>query len=116
MRARTRRAPRRRRPMSEVRPAPPRGRAPGATAPLLQVRGLNVAYGDVQVLWDVDLEIYAGEIVALVGANGAGKSTLLSTLSGLLRPRGGDILLAGRPLAGRPTHEVVSAGLVQVPE
>ena len=84
-------------------PAPPgRRRAPGAAAPLLQVRQLNVAYGDVQVLWDVHLDVYPGEIVALVGANGAGKSTLLATLSGLLAPRSGEILLSGQPIAGRP--------------
>ena len=98
-------------------PAPPgRRRAPGAAAPLLQVRQLNVAYGDVQVLWDVHLDVYPGEIVALVGANGAGKSTLLATLSGLLAPRSGEILLSGQPIAGRPAHELVAAGLAHVPE
>ena len=57
--------------------------------PLLSVREINVAYGEVQVLWDVSLDVFSGEIVALVGANGAGKSTLLSTISGLLKPRSG---------------------------
>ena len=97
-------------------PALGRRRAPGADAPLLQVRGLNVAYGDVQVLWDVDLDVYPGEVVALVGANGAGKSTLLSTLSGLLHPLSGSVALGGRPVAGSPAHALVQAGLVQVPE
>jgi branched-chain amino acid transport system ATP-binding protein len=75
-----------------------------------------VAYGDVQVLWDIDLDIYEGEIVALVGANGAGKTTLLSSLSGLLMPLSGDITLGNRPIAGLPAHEIVAAGIVQVPE
>lgn len=90
--------------------------APAGTAPLLQVRGLHAAYGDVQVLWDIELDIYPGEIVALVGANGAGKSTLLTTLSGLLRPTAGTIQLAGHALIGAPAHAVVAAGLVHVPE
>jgi len=93
-----------------------RRRAPGVAPPLLQVRKLNVAYGDVQVLWDVDLDIYPGEIVALVGANGAGKSTLLATLSGLLVPRSGEITMDGKPIAGRPAHMVVAAGIAHVPE
>lgn len=85
-------------------------------APLLRVRNLNVAYGDVQVLWDLGLDIYEGEIVALVGANGAGKTTLLSTLSGLLTPMSGDASLRGKEIAGLPAHEIVAAGMVQVPE
>src|SRR5690348_16114540 len=93
-----------------------RQRAPGGAEPLLRVRNLNVAYGDVQVLWDVDLEVYDGEIVALVGANGAGKSTLLSTLSGLLRPLSGAVELQDQPLAGWPAHRVVAHGVVHVPE
>jgi branched-chain amino acid transport system ATP-binding protein len=93
-----------------------RRRAPGGAAPLLQVRKLNVAYGDVQVLWDVDLEVYPGEIVALVGANGAGKSTLLATISGLLIPRSGEIRMQDKPIAGQPAHTVVATGIAQVPE
>ena len=93
-----------------------RRRGTGGAAPLLQVRQLNVAYGDVQVLWDVDLDIYEGEIVALVGANGAGKSTLLATLSGLLRPKSGEIRLRGAPLQTLPAHAVVAAGVAHVPE
>ncbi len=96
--------------------APVRRRAPGGAVPLLQVRGLNVAYGDVQVLYDVELEVYEGEIVALVGANGAGKTTLLSTLSGLLQPLSGEIMLAGRQIADLPAHDIVATGIVQVPE
>jgi branched-chain amino acid transport system ATP-binding protein len=101
-----------------VTPDAPAGRrrAPGAAAPLLQVRKLNVAYGDVQVLWDVDLEIYPGEIVALVGANGAGKSTLLATISGLLIPRSGEIRMQDKPIAGQPAHTVVGTGIAHVPE
>ena len=90
--------------------------APAGRAPLLQVRGLHAAYGDVQVLWDIALDIYPGEIVALVGANGAGKSTLLTTLSGLLRPTAGTVQLAGQSLVGASAHAVVAAGLVHVPE
>jgi branched-chain amino acid transport system ATP-binding protein len=83
---------------------------------LLSVRDLNVAYGEVQVLWDVSLDIFAGEIVALVGANGAGKSTLLSTISGLLQPRSGTIDFAGQALRGAPTPKIVELGLAHVPE
>lgn len=96
--------------------------APGATAaptggePLLRVRKLNVAYGDVQVLWDVDLDVFPGEIVALVGSNGAGKSTLLSTISGLLHPRAGEITFDGAAIAGSDTRRIVELGVAHVPE
>src|SRR5437879_5996121 len=88
----------------------------GSASPLLQVERLNVAYRDVQVLWDVDLEIHAGEIVALVGSNGAGKSTLLSTISGLLAPRAGDIRFEGQSIAGADTRRMVGLGITLVPE
>ena len=84
--------------------------------PLLRVRDVDVAYGEVQVLWGVSLDVFAGEIVALVGANGAGKSTLLSTISGLLSPRSGAIEFAGHPIAGAPTQRMVELGIAHVPE
>ena len=77
---------------------------------------MDVAYGEVQVLWGVSLDVFAGEIVALVGANGAGKSTLLSTVSGLLSPRSGAIEFAGHPIAGAPTQRMVELGIAHVPE
>jgi branched-chain amino acid transport system ATP-binding protein len=86
------------------------------TEPLLRVEGLSVAYGEVQVLWDVGVEVSAGEIVALVGANGAGKSTLLSALSGLLQPLSGEIVFAGQSIVGAPTKRIVELGIAHVPE
>jgi branched-chain amino acid transport system ATP-binding protein len=83
---------------------------------LLQIDGLNVAYGDVQVLWDVALEVRQGEIVALVGSNGAGKTTLLSTISGLLQPRAGSITFDGQPLVDASTQRIVDLGVIHVPE
>jgi branched-chain amino acid transport system ATP-binding protein len=83
---------------------------------LLRIEELNVAYGDVQVLWDVDLEVRSGEIVALVGANGAGKSTLLSTISGLLRPRSGRITFDGTSTERASTRRIVDLGIAHVPE
>jgi branched-chain amino acid transport system ATP-binding protein len=83
---------------------------------LLRLTDVNVSYGEVQVLWDVSLDVYAGEIVALVGANGAGKSTLLSTISGLLRPTRGSIEFAGYQIAGATTQRIVDLGIAHVPE
>jgi branched-chain amino acid transport system ATP-binding protein len=84
--------------------------------PLLRVSGIDVAYGEVQVLWDVSLDVFPGEIVALVGANGAGKSTLLSTISGLLSPRRGTIDFGGQRISGATTQRIVDAGIAHVPE
>ncbi len=88
--------------------------------PLLQIRGLNAFYGDVQVLWDVSLEVAPGEIVAVIGPNGAGKSTLMRSIMGLVKTspsgRGPAILHQGRPLDGMETEEVVASGLALVPE
>ena len=77
---------------------------------------LNVAYGDVQVLWDVDIEIRPGEIVSLVGSNGAGKTTLLSSISGLIHPASGAITFQGSRSPGAPTQQIVDAGIAHVPE
>jgi branched-chain amino acid transport system ATP-binding protein len=84
--------------------------------PLLRVRGIDVTYGEVQVLWDVSMDVYAGEIVALVGANGAGKSTLLSTVSGLLSPRRGTIEFDGQRIDRATTQRIVDLGIAHVPE
>jgi branched-chain amino acid transport system ATP-binding protein len=86
------------------------------TAPLLRVNGIDVAYGEVQVLWNVSLDVFPGDIVALVGANGAGKSTLLSTISGLLQPREGTIEFAGKRIHGASTQRIVDLGIAHVPE
>ncbi|HWC01500.1 MAG TPA: ABC transporter ATP-binding protein [Methylomirabilota bacterium] len=83
---------------------------------MLRVERLAVAYGDFQVLWDVSLEVRAGEIVALLGPNGAGKSTLLNSVSGLVRQRGGRIEFDGGRVDGLPAHERVSLGLAHVLE
>jgi branched-chain amino acid transport system ATP-binding protein len=83
---------------------------------MLEVRGIDVFYGDVQVLWDVSLEVKAGEIVALIGANGSGKSTTLATISSLLTPKKGDIRLEGQPISARPPHEIITLGVSHVPE
>jgi branched-chain amino acid transport system ATP-binding protein len=85
-------------------------------ASLLAIRHLEVAYGDVQVLWDVSLTIAQGSITALLGPNGAGKSTLLKTVMGLRRPLRGDIVFAGRRIAGLSSHEITELGLSLVLE
>jgi branched-chain amino acid transport system ATP-binding protein len=94
---------------------------PGVTAdqrrePLLEVRGLTAGFGAGPVLFGVDLEVSAGELVALIGANGAGKSTLLGVLSGLVRPSAGSIRLEGRELAGARPERAVRAGIAHVPQ
>ncbi len=82
----------------------------------LEVKNLNVAYGDVQVLWDVSFSVEKGMIVSLVGANGAGKTTLLKTISGLIRPMSGDVIFDGKPLTHLSPKEIVEKGIVHVPE
>ena len=82
----------------------------------IEVRGLSAGYAGVAVLRGVSLSVSAGELVALVGANGAGKSTLLKCIAGLLRPTSGTVALDGSPVAGKPAHVVVRAGIALVPE
>ena len=83
---------------------------------MLKVNGLSVYYGDVQVLFDVNLEIHEGEFISIVGANAAGKSTLLRSISGLLKKTSGSIEFQGKQLVGRPPYEVVASGIVHIPE
>jgi branched-chain amino acid transport system ATP-binding protein len=83
---------------------------------LLDVRHLEVAYGPATAVRNVKLAVAEGEIVALLGANGAGKTTTLRGISGLVRPRAGQVRFAGRRIDGRSTAEIVRAGLAHVPE
>jgi branched-chain amino acid transport system ATP-binding protein len=83
---------------------------------MLKIENLNVGYGDVQVLWDVNLEVNEGEVVALIGSNGAGKSTLLWTISGLLKPMSGAITFDGTPIHTAASDEIVNLGITQVPQ
>jgi branched-chain amino acid transport system ATP-binding protein len=83
---------------------------------MLRIDHLNSGYGDLQVLWDISLEIKAGEVVALIGSNGAGKSTLLWTISGLLKPKSGSITLDGQRIDGTSPDRMVSLGVTQVPQ
>jgi len=86
------------------------------TAPLLTVRGVTAFYGRVMALKGVDIEVHAGEIVALIGANGAGKSTLMMTVCGNPRARDGAIIFDGRDITHLPTHEIARLKLAQSPE
>jgi len=83
---------------------------------LLEVRNLAVSYGAIEAVRDVSLDVEEGELVALIGANGAGKSTTLACISGLLRPRAGEVRLGGADLVRMPPSRIVAAGMVQVPE
>jgi branched-chain amino acid transport system ATP-binding protein len=83
---------------------------------MLKVSGIDVFYGDLQVLWDVSFEVRDKEILVLVGANGAGKSTTLKTISGLLKPRKGSIEFDGVRLDQLPPDRVIGQGVVHVPE
>ena len=84
--------------------------------PLLAISGVHAGYGDVPVLWGIDLQVARGEIVCLVGSNGAGKTTLMRTISGLLKAGAGTIAFDGRPLAGGEPGQTLAAGIAQVPE
>ncbi|HPU02000.1 MAG TPA: ABC transporter ATP-binding protein [Bacillota bacterium] len=83
---------------------------------MLEVKNLNVFYGNVQVLWDVCLRVEEGEIVALVGANGAGKTTLLNAITGLVKPASGSVTFMGQDITGLPPNAVVELGISYFPE
>jgi branched-chain amino acid transport system ATP-binding protein len=83
---------------------------------MLQVGALHVGYGAIRALRGVDLEVNAGEVVALIGANGAGKSTLLRTISGILTPSSGEVVFDGRNLRGLSEDRIVRLGVLQVQE
>jgi len=83
---------------------------------LLELRDVEAAYGDLPALRGVSVSVEAGETLSVVGANGAGKTTMLRAISGLMRPRAGQILLDGERLDRLPSHAIVGRGVVQVPE
>ena len=89
---------------------------PAPTSRMLTVEGLDVAYGDFQVLWEAELRVDAGEIVCVLGPNGAGKSTLMNTISGLLQPRAGCIMFLDRRIDGLLAHRTAGHGIAHVLE
>ncbi|WTW94359.1 ABC transporter ATP-binding protein [Streptomycetaceae bacterium NBC_01309] len=86
------------------------------TAALLELRGLEVSYGAIKAIKGIDVMVREGEIVTLLGANGAGKTTTLRTISGLLKPKAGEIRFEGERIDGVPAHHVVGLGIGQSPE
>jgi len=86
------------------------------TSPLLAIRSLRAAYGNIEALKGIDLDVQRGEIVALIGANGAGKSTLMMTIFGRPRARSGEILFDGEDITHTPTHELARLRIAQSPE
>ena len=83
---------------------------------MLKIENLQVAYGGIQALRGIDMEVPDGKIVTLIGANGAGKSTTLRTISGLVKASAGSITYDGTELLGKPIHQILASGIAQVPE
>ena len=94
----------------------PAAEAVQGSEPLLGLRGVKAYYGSIIALKGVDIDVYDGEIVALIGANGAGKSTLMMTIFGNPRAREGRIVFAGRDITDLPTHEIAHLRIAQAPE
>jgi branched-chain amino acid transport system ATP-binding protein len=84
--------------------------------PMLELRSVETYYGSILALKGISLSVSEGEIISLIGANGAGKSTTLMTICGIVPPRSGEILFAGRPIQGLEPHEIVALGISQAPE
>ena len=83
---------------------------------MLEIRNINAFYGNIQVLWDICVDVKEGEIVAIVGANGAGKSTLLKAISGILKPTSGTITFNGQRIDHLSPNDIVDLGISQIPE
>ena len=84
--------------------------------PLLSIRDLEVSYGAVQVLFGVDIDVHAGEIVCIIGPNGAGKSTVIKAVIGLVPAQKGSVVFDGRPITNSPAHEIPALGITYVPQ
>jgi branched-chain amino acid transport system ATP-binding protein len=83
---------------------------------ILELKGFSAGYGEIQVLWGIDLAVRRGEITALIGSNGAGKTTLMRALSGLIPTTAGNYFSEGRDLTGDSAVEILAHGIVHVPE
>jgi len=83
---------------------------------ILELKDVSVSYGNIAAVQDLSIVVYENEIVTLIGSNGAGKSTTLRTISGLLRPKAGDVIYKGQRINGMPGHEVVQLGICHSPE
>jgi branched-chain amino acid transport system ATP-binding protein len=83
---------------------------------MLTIKNINTYYGQVHALKNISLHLQEGEIVTLIGANGAGKTTLLNSISGIVPPKSGEILFAGKPIHTMAPHTIVELGISQVPE
>jgi branched-chain amino acid transport system ATP-binding protein len=103
-------------PVQNPATAPTDGGRRNGGQPLLALRELSVSYGNIAAVKALNLEVHPGEIVTLIGSNGAGKSTTLRTISGLLRPRKGEVVYNGRRINGMPGHQVVRLGICHSPE
>src|SRR6185312_1870528 len=87
-----------------------------SSTPLLAIRSLRAAYGKIEALKGVDIDVNAGEIVTMIGANGAGKSTLMMTIFGNPQAREGTVTYEGRDITRLPSHEIARLGIAQSPE
>ena len=85
-------------------------------APILELKGVDTYYGNIQALYDIDINIYDGELVCLLGGNASGKSTTLKTILGVCKPRRGTVKLSGERIDGKPTKHIISKGVAIVPE
>jgi len=83
---------------------------------MLELKNIEVSYGNLQVLWDVSFRIGEGEVVAILGPNGAGKTTTLKTIVGILKPKSGHVIFDGAEITGTPTHALTKKGLAFIPE
>src|SRR5690242_8470937 len=96
-------------------PPPRRGAAQGARS-MLELRSVDAGYGSFQALFDINLDVKAGEAVGVIGPNGAGKTTLMRVISGLIRPSRGSIRMEQADILATPAHRIVSLGIAHVPE
>ncbi|TDR32023.1 ABC transporter ATP-binding protein [Hydromonas duriensis] len=87
-----------------------------AQQPMLSIKGLQVAYGGIQAVKNVDMDVYEGELVTLIGSNGAGKTTTLKAITGMIPAKAGEIYYRGKSIKGTPSWDLLAQGLVMVPE